>query len=169
MEELLAQMAKDNDRYEEYEEAIKSIKEKLDHSSIVNESVKNKFLMYLGFNSQYRCSNELLTAFGLSGKYNAFGKRNKSRLFCPVNNYTCCSDSQISNSMKQFGHGAVNLKKNLEPIIELAVAFKTEKFINHTIAQLNNPVCSVILDRGFNIKTSSQDFNTKKFFTRINM
>ena len=148
---------------------MQGLREKMEKTSLVNKKVMDKLLMDVGFNTEFKCSNELLTVFGLSGKYMTYAKKNKSRLYCPGNFYTCCSDAQIENSMTEFGHAAVNLKKNLEPMIELAVMMKTINFINRAIDQIGNPVCSVILNRAFKTDTRSPEFNAKKFFKNINL
>lgn len=146
---------------------INRIEEKIADTNVTSEASIKTYLEYNGFYTQFMCTNELQQSFGLVGKYSTFAEPNKTRLYCPQNNYTCCSDSQIESSMVKFGQGVVNLKKNLEPLIEISVALMTAKFVNYFSRAMVNPVCSNILYLAFGIDTTSKFFNSKTHFKEL--
>jgi hypothetical protein len=65
--------------------------------------------------------------------------------------------------MISFGKTMVNLRKDIDPIIETMVILKTEHFVNRMGAWLYNPICGNIFKRAYNKDPFSPDFNIKKF------
>ena len=163
----LYKMAQKKGTVENLDELEEKIENQVRGTSITSDMAINKFILTNGLNIEYECSNELHKSFGLIGKNTPFAVLNKSKVYCEMNNYTCCSDSQIQTSMISFGKGVVNLKKNLEPLIELSIAIKTTKFVETFMASIRHPVCSKILDQAFSIESMNPNTNFKTFFKKI--
>lgn len=153
---------------EEIKELIdQKIQRTLSNSKIKDPVSINSFRAYHLLNSSYKCNHQLLTSFGLIGKFFQFAFRNKRAQYCKSNGYSCCSNNQVENSMKVFGKATNNFKKDLEPIIEVAVSLKTENFIKYFSRNIKNPVCNKIIARAFNKDPNTPNFNLKKFYRMI--
>ena len=151
------------ERKEAYNKVKKKLKDTIDNSRVINKDSIQRFKNYHLLNAGYKCNYNLLTSFGLIGKFSAYGKRNENPLYCPGNNYTCCSDSQLESSLASFGKGLVNLRTDLEPVIELALSLKTRHFVGYFGRNYSNQICSKIIKKTFGKDPLDQNFNIKKF------
>lgn len=114
-------------------------------------------------NVTYKCNNNLLTSFNLIGKFWPYAYENSKPVYCTSNQFSCCSTNQVLMSMESFGKSLVNLRKDLEPVIEVSIALKTTNFVNFLSKWYNNKVCSNILSHEFKKDVTSPNFNLKKF------
>lgn len=143
------------------------IKQILKHSGIDDKFSKARYKMYNLMNISYKCNNNLLTAFNLIGKFWPYAYRNAKPVYCSTNQYSCCSSNQLQTSMIAFGKSLVNLRTDLEPVIEVSIALKTVKFVNFLATWHNNKVCSRILSHEFGKDLTSPDFNLKRFLKKF--
>lgn len=123
--------------------------------------------MYKLMNISYKCNNSLLTSFGLIGKFWPYAYKNTRATYCPTNEYSCCSGNQLTTSMNTFGKSMVNLRTDLEPILEISIALKTVEFVTFMSTWRNHQVCSNILSNQFKKNISAPDFSMKKFIKKF--
>lgn len=145
----------------------KKLKDSIKDISINTEEVIKNYLFLKGINSQYKCNNELIRTFGLVGKFIEFSIFNQNADYCVYNSYTCCSNIQIESSMKVFGEALIGLKSNLEPLIEMALALKTERMVNYLSIWIKNPICSPLFVSAFNKDPLLKKFNLRSFLKKI--
>ena len=150
------------DRTEIKDTTFEKLNLKIHNSKIKNEYTVTRYKLYQLMNVTYKCNNTLLTSFGLFGKFNMYAKRNKRPIYCISNGFTCCSDNQFRTAMESFGKSLVNLRKDIEPVIEVVLALKTKSFVNTFANVITNPACSNIFQRAFNKDPMSPEFNIKK-------
>lgn len=143
------------------------VKDAINGSRIINENTKQRYKNYHLMNASFKCNNTLLSSFNLIGKFSNYGKLNDKPIYCPSNLYTCCSESQLETSMLTFGKGMVNLRKDLEPIIELSMTLKTKQFVNFISRWHQKPICSNIIKLGFNKDPLGLNFSLKKFVNSL--
>lgn len=137
------------------------------NTNITDQRSIDSYRAFHMVNTTYKCNQKMLTAFGLVGKFTQFGYRNKRAQYCATNGYSCCSSGQMDNAMVHFGKALVNLKKDLEPVIELAVIFKSIYFLKFSMRNFKNKICSNIIERAFNQDPMNKNFNAKRFFKII--
>ena len=156
-------MAKKNEREEQVTQMLEKTALEVEYTSLKSPVTLKKYQIQKGIDTQMTCANELQTAFGLIGKFSKFSTLNHRPIYCPANQYTCCSDSQIESSMTQFGKAMVNLRKNLDPMIEISVIMMTKEFTNFFMRNLKYPICGNIIERAFNKDPRLPTFVPKKF------
>jgi hypothetical protein len=154
-------------REKEYNELQETIKRRINTVHIEKDHVRNNYNLYQSFMMGYKCNNDLIHAFGLQGVSTEYPTANSNPLYCASNTYTCCNNHQVDSAKATFGRGLVNLKKNLEPLIELVSALKTEKFIQFMGANSQNQVCKNIIFQAFGKNITDKNFKMKKFITKI--
>ena len=142
---------------------LKDLEQKLNASEITDEDVREVYKIYQSYFNIYKCNTDLIEAFGLTGIKNEYARYNPNPLYCPNNRYTCCTAGQIRSSQNIFGKSLVNLRKNIEPIIELASSFKTEKFIFFLASNSSNKICKNIILQALNFDFTSSNFKMKNF------
>lgn len=145
----------------------KKTKTRVKISKIKNEDIIKRSILMAHFNSQTTCNNEILEAFGLQGEYMEKSEINSDPLYCTVNSYTCCSNSQIHRSQIQFGKELNRMKNHLEPISEVALVLKTENFVSYLAKNIRHPICSNIIKFNFKKNPFDKNFNLKKFIANI--
>lgn len=160
-------MIVEDGRERQYNELQETIEKKLNRVHIGDKKVRENFNLYQTFMMGYKCNNELIKAFGLQGLSYEYPKVNSNPLFCSSNSYTCCDNEQVESIKATFGKGLVNLKKNLEPMIELVSAFKTQDFILFMGANSQNPICKNILFSAFGKNITDKNFKMKNFIKKI--
>lgn len=138
-------------------------------SKVKNQNTIKSYLISSGFNRMLKCPNELQRAFGLIGISQDYANANTNPIYCRMNDYYCCSEQQTRESMILFGKALVNLKKNLDPMIEVATIINTEDFIEYINSWLKHPVCTNIINIAFRRNPLDPKFNARKFFYNINM
>jgi hypothetical protein len=164
----LANKSLQEENREDIQELVnEKIERTLNNSGVKAKKSIDSYRAYHLINVSYKCNHQLLTTFGLVGKFYQYAFRNKRAQYCLTNGYSCCSNNQVENTMKIFGKAINNFKKDLEPIIEVAVALKTESFIKFFSRNLKNPVCSRIFVQAFDKDPLSLNFNLKKFLKII--
>lgn len=157
------------DREDELQEIFKKYEEIKKKSRVRNNHTLKSYLISKSFNRLLKCPNELQRAFGLIGISEDFAKNNNNPIYCRQNDYYCCSEQQVRQSMTNFGKASVNLKKNLDPIIEVGTVINSEDFIEYINSWLKHPVCTNIIKMAFDKDPLNPRFNARKFFYNINV
>jgi hypothetical protein len=152
---------------EVFDSVEKKTRARVKISRIKDQDTIDRAIVMAHFNTQSTCNNELLEAFGLQGEYMEKPEMNTDPLYCTVNSYTCCSNSQVHKSQIQFGIELNRLKRHLEPISELGLIIKTENFVTYMTKNIKHPVCSNIIKLHFGKNPLNKNFKLKKFIAKI--
>lgn len=136
-------------------------KKKTDMSKEELQKSRSRYEKIGVMGEDYVCKKPLMTIFSVEG--NQYDKAVKAtpreKSFCRRNEYTCCSDFNISSVNTYFGKGRRKLRLKFEIIEELFALFRGPKFIEYIQEHENTGTCkNLVSDLSVDIKGHSYSF-----------